>query len=182
MFVIYGSTRAGGNSERLAKEITKGLETEEVVLREKRVLDIVDRRHGSDGFERMCDDYYDVLGRMLTHETIMFVTPLYWYGMSGTMKRFIDRWSESLRDERMNFREKMKGKRMYVVVSGGDDPKQKALPLILQFQHIFAFFGAQFEGYVIGNGNKPGDIAKDQLAKNEAASLNGELKSQGCMK
>ncbi|MDQ0860369.1 multimeric flavodoxin WrbA [Bacillus sp. V2I10] len=60
----------------------------------------------------------------------MFVTPLYWYGMSGTMKDFFDLWSQALRDERFSFKENAKDKKAYVIIAGGDSPKIKALPLV----------------------------------------------------
>lgn len=92
------------------------------------------------------------------------------------MKNFIDRWSESLRDPDLRFAERMKNKKMYVVIVGGDDPKRKALPLIMQFQYIFDFVGASFEDYIIGEGNKPGDIMTDHEALHKARFLNKVLK------
>ncbi|KAA0542925.1 flavodoxin family protein [Bacillus sp. BGMRC 2118] len=168
MFVIYGSSRKDGNSEQLADVIISDLNVEKVYLTEKKILPIIDKRHDIEGFHSLKDDYYEVVYQMLPHKKILFVTPLYWYGMSGLMKNFIDRWSESLRDTSMEFKQEMKDKKMYVLITGGDEPKQKALPLVMQFQYIFDYFGASFEGYVIGEGNKPNDIVEDKLALQQA--------------
>ena len=96
--------------------------------------------------------------------------------MSGLMKNFVDRWSESLRDSTINFKEQMKNKRVYVLVVGGTGASVKALPLIMQFQYIVDFIGSSFSGYIIGEANAPGDIAKDVKAQQQAIVLNQELK------
>lgn len=176
MLVIYGSSRENGNTEALANILLNGIEVEEIYLRKKVIKPITDKRHDQEGFTYLADDYYDIVSQLLNHDHVVFVTPLYWYGMSGVMKLFIDRWSESLRDEKLDFREKMKHKKMYVMVVGGDNPKQKALPLIMQFKHIFDFFDAQFEGYLIGEASLPGDILADTHAIDQAKQLNKTIK------
>ncbi|PYZ96735.1 NAD(P)H-dependent oxidoreductase [Alteribacter lacisalsi] len=175
MLVLYGSSRADGNSEQLAEKLIGNHKAERMYMREKRMADIEDRRHVPAGFEKKDDDYYEVLDRLMAHDTVIFVTPLYWYGMSGVMKRFVDRWSETLRDRKVPFRATMKEKTFYLVVTGGDNPKQKALPLVLQFQHICTFFGTEFGGYVIGEANEPGQIAGDREAMLLAEEMSGRL-------
>lgn len=177
MLVIYGSSRPNGNTEQLAKIMLDQVDIEEIYLRDKKITPITDLRHDSEGFSRLNDDYYEVVEKMLSHDQILFVNPVYWYGMSGHMKLFIDRWSESLADRELKFKEKMKGKKMYVLAVGGDNPKIKALPLIMQFQHTFDFVGASFEDYVIGEANKPGDILSDEGAIKKARALNEQLQN-----
>ncbi len=46
----------------------------------------------------------------------------------------------------------------------GELSKQKALPLIAQFQYIFDFIGSSFEGYIIGDANAPDEISNDKEA------------------
>ena len=62
-----------------------------------------------------------------------------------------------------------------VVAVGGNQPTVKGLPLILQFQLIFQFFGASLNGYVIGHGHRPGDILNDQSALGQADELRKKL-------
>ncbi|MCA1321240.1 flavodoxin family protein [Bacillus tianshenii] len=172
MLVIYGSHRNNGNSEQLAKLLIKEMNAEEIFLRDLTIYPILDQRHDVEGFKHQGDDYYGVVERLLQHDEVILVTPLYWYGMSGRMKNFVDRWSESLRDGKIAFRESMKSKKFYVVVVGGDDPNQKALPLIMQFRHIVEFFGAKLEDYIIGVANSPGHILEDEHAMKRAEILN----------
>jgi len=174
--VIYGGTRVNGNTEYLAEQAVKGLEVERIYLRDYTIFPIEDLRHTEQGFHKIDDDYDEVIDRVLAHDIIIYATPIYWYGMSGLMKNFIDRWSQTLRDEkRPHFREKMAAKTAYVIAVGGDDPSLKGLPLVQQFQHIFSFFGTRYGGYILGEGNRPGDIKKDQEALLLAEQLREKL-------
>jgi multimeric flavodoxin WrbA len=176
ILALYGSARRHGNTELLADRLVEGLDVEKIYLIEKTILPIDDRRHDPAGFSPVNDDYDSIVERVLAHDTLVFATPVYWYGMSGVMKNFIDRWSQSLRDPRYNFREAMSKKSAYVVLVGGDEPRIKALPLVEQFRYIFDFMGIRFAGYVLGEGNKPGDIVSDVAAMHEASLINTRLR------
>jgi multimeric flavodoxin WrbA len=163
--VIYGGTRPNGNTEILTEYAIQGLDVEKIYLRDYNVQPIVDQRHAEEGFQEINDDYNSIIERILKHDILIFATPIYWYSMSGTMKNFIDRWSQTLRDPKFpDFKTNMSSKQAYVIAVGGDDPYLKGLPLIQQFQYIFDFMGISFRGYVLGKGNKPGDIYQDKQA------------------
>ncbi|MCY9188072.1 flavodoxin family protein [Bacillus mojavensis] len=163
--VINGGTRTGGNTDILTEKAVQGLAAESIRLREYRIQPIEDFRHDSNGFWPVMDDYDSIVERILPCDILIFATPIYWFGMSGTLKLFIDRWSQTMRDPRFpDFKEQMSAKQAYVIAVGGDNPKIKGLPLIEQFGHIFDFMGMSFEGYVLGEGNRPGDIIFDQQA------------------
>ena len=86
MFVIHGSSRQNGNTEALTHMMIEDIETEQIYLRDHTVYPITDQRHDAEGFQPVDDDYEQLTKRMLEHDTIIFATPLYWYGMSGHMK------------------------------------------------------------------------------------------------
>ncbi|TYP73394.1 flavodoxin family protein [Paenibacillus methanolicus] len=177
--VIYGGTRAGGNTEQLAERALNGLEAERIYLKDYDIRAIEDHRHSEEGFRDRGDDYNAIIDRALRHDILLFATPIYWYGMSGPIKNFVDRWSQTLRDaDRPGFREQMKAKTAYVIAVGGDQPLLKGLPLVLQFQHIFGFFGTTYGGYILGEGNRPGDIAQDREAMRKADLLHVQLKER----
>ncbi|MGX4767663.1 flavodoxin family protein [Bacillus mojavensis] len=170
--VINGGTRTGGNTGILTEKAVQGLAAESIHLREYRIQPIEDFRHDSNGFRPVVDDYDSIVERILPCDILIFATPIYWFGMSGTLKIFIDRWSQTMRDPRFpDFKEQMSAKQAYVIAAGGDNPKIKGLPLIEQFGHIFDFMGMSFEGYVLGEGNRPGDILYDQQAIEVAGRL-----------
>ncbi|MDA5107983.1 flavodoxin family protein [Brevibacillus sp. LEMMJ03] len=174
VLAIYGSSRANGNTDHLTDLVVEGLPCTKIYLRDKRIEAIEDRRHTAEGFQPVDDDYDQVISEVLSHDILIFATPLYWYGMSGRMKDFVDRWSQSLRDK-PNFKEEMSRKKGYVIIVGGDNPRVKALPLVQQFQYIFDFVSIDFGGYVIGSANRPGDIMGDDRALFEARKMKEEI-------
>jgi multimeric flavodoxin WrbA len=172
IIALYGSSRRQGNTEILTDTVLQGVASSKVYLLEHHLLPIDDKRHHPDGFSPLNDDYQSLIEHVMQHDIILFSTPIYWYGMSGLMKNFVDRWSQSLRDKTLEFKTEMRMKKAYVVAVGGDQPRTKGLPMLQQFHYIFDFVGMEFCGYVLGEGNKPGDIHQDELALFEAARLN----------
>jgi multimeric flavodoxin WrbA len=172
VLALLGSTRENGNSEFLAKKIVEGTEHTLVQLSEMHIEPIIDKRHAAGGFSPVKDDYEQLIQHMLSHDVFLFATPLYWYGMSGPMKDFFDRWSQYLRDERFNLKEELAKKKAYVVITGGSSAKVKGLPLVQQFQYIFEFVGMEFADYIIGSGVKPGEVKEDTLALAKAEQWN----------
>lgn len=174
--VIYGGNRPNGNVETLTKLATQGLIIEEIYLKDCVIQPIIDKRHAAEGFTDVSDDYNAVIDRILPHDILIFSTPIYWYSMTGAMKNFIDRWSQTLRDPNYpDFKALMSSKKAYVIAVGGDEPYIKGLPMIQQFQHIFDFVGITFEGYILGEGNKPGEILQDLKALSATDHLRKEL-------
>lgn len=95
------------------------------------------------------------------------------------MKRFVDRWSQTLKDQNYpNFKTQMSQKQAYIIAVGGDNPRVKGCPLIDQFKYIFQFIGLDFQGYLLGEGLKPNDILQDKQALEDANKLGERLKQQ----
>lgn len=99
--------------------------------------------------------------------------------MSGMMKNMIDRLSQAIRDERFpQLTEHLQTVEAIVLAVGGDDPKIKGLPLIQQFQYTFDFLNMRFSTYILGEGNRPGDILQDEQVLVQADLLNKQLKER----
>ncbi|WP_327831956.1 flavodoxin family protein [Bacillus swezeyi] len=163
--VICGSSRKNGNTEALADQLIDGLGADKICLRDFHVRPVSDFRHSETRPYYPEDDYRDLLSRVAEKDIIIFATPIYWYGMSGLMKNFIDRWSQTLIEKgREDFKQQMSRKTGYVIAVGDDEPHIKGLPLIQQFQYIFNFMNMTFGGYIIGKGNQPGSILNDSSA------------------
>src|SRR5699024_4037547 len=84
--VIYGSSRKESNTELLTEHAIKDHEVERIYLRDYDINQIIDQRHDAAGFDEVTDDFNDVIGQVLKHDTLLFATPIYWYTMSGLMK------------------------------------------------------------------------------------------------
>ncbi|WP_343042159.1 flavodoxin family protein [Ornithinibacillus caprae] len=178
MMALLGSSRRNGNTEYLVNKALQDIDHKTIYLLENEIKPIVDKRHANENFSDVNDDYERLFLEFLKHDTLFFVTPLYWFGMSGQLKNFIDRWSQYLRDNRFDFKEEMKKKKAYVIVVGNNpDPKISALPLIQQFDYIFNYVGIEFVDYIIGKANKPNEILKDSSALKKANLWNEKLKS-----
>ena len=97
VLVITTSLRAKSNSDRLADEMIRGAkdaghEVEHISLKNKQI-----------GFCRGCfvcqktekcvikDDAYEIAEKAKAADTLVFVTPIYYYEMSGQMKTLLDR-------------------------------------------------------------------------------------------
>ncbi|QTD42379.1 flavodoxin family protein [Sporosarcina sp. Te-1] len=174
--VLYGGSRPNGNTEVLTRKVIQGLTVEEIYLKDHLIEPIVDKRHAEEGFPEINDDYNSIIDRILQHDILIFSTPIYWYSMSGIMKNFIDRWSQTLKDTKYpDFKKQMSQKRVYVIAVGGDNPCIKGLPMIQQFQYIFDFIGTRFDGYILGEGNRPDEIVEDKRALVAAEQLRKKL-------
>ncbi|MGR3765679.1 flavodoxin family protein [Rossellomorea sp. NS-SX7] len=176
VLALLGSTRKNGNSEYLTKKIVEGTDHTIVSLADKHIEPIVDLRHDEGGFSPVDDDYEELVRLIEEHDILLFATPLYWYGMSGPMKNFFDRWSQYLRDERFNLKEELTKKKAYVVISGGSSARIKGLPLVQQFNYIFEFVNMEFADYLIGAGVRPGEVVNDLAALEKAERWNALFK------
>ncbi|ALC82461.1 hypothetical protein AM592_13350 [Bacillus gobiensis] len=170
--VFLGSARREGNTEELVNRVIKNIDADVFHLLDYRIEPIVDMRHTEQGFSPVDDDAEDLVKKMLEYDVLIFATPLYWYTMSGHMKNFIDRWSQFLRSESLGFLPNMKQKKAYLIVTSGDKRKITPLPLVQQFQYICQFIGVEFVDYLLGTGNKPGEIVDDSSALAKAEEWN----------
>ncbi|MDF2627723.1 MAG: flavodoxin family protein [Symbiobacteriaceae bacterium] len=176
--VLYGSSRRHGNSETLTDLVLKEIPCTRIYLSDVHIKPVVDQRHIETGYAPVDDDYDQITEQVLAHDLLVFGAPIYWYGMPAPMKLFFDRWSQNLRDKRYQFKATLAQKEAYVVLTGGDNPRVKGLPLIQQFQYIFGFVGMTFGGYVIGRGDRPQAVLQDHRALAEAAALNRILREK----
>ncbi len=170
--VLHGGGRPNGNTETITKMITKDLDVKNIYLKEYVIKPIFDQRHDENGFDEVDDDYNAIIDEILKQDILLFSTPIYWYSMTATMKGFIDRFSQTMRDKNYpHFKEQLGQKKAFVIAVGGDSPYTKGLPMIQQFHHIFDFLGIPFAGYMIGNANKPNEIMNDPKSQSDAEQL-----------
>lgn len=173
--IISGSSRDNGNTEELVQLVTRDLPTAWFRLRQYHITPIHDKRHDPGGFTPVSDDYDRLIQELLAHDIWLFASPVYWYGFSGLMKNFIDRWSEVMRRRDLLFNEKIREKHAALTLVGGDQPHLKALALVQQFYWICDFVRMPFVGYALGEANRPGEIQNDPRALATAHTLNQTL-------
>ena len=84
---LLGSARPDGDAARLLRAVCAG---RAVTCVDLGALRIADYTYGS----APADDFSGVVDLVLDADAVLLVTPVYWYAMSGVLKRFLDRWTE----------------------------------------------------------------------------------------
>lgn len=166
--VIYGSAAPREHIEVLTQYVIEGKpDVTEIHLRDYHMKSR-DQIHQSP--EK--DDYHQIIDQMIESDVLVLATPMYCYGVSGLMKTFVDRWPMvDEEDPSKRFMDAMRGKQVYLIISGKDYPHKKALPIIQQFKYICRAAKMDFNGYLIAEEGPPEDIAKDDVIVKQAKAL-----------
>lgn len=114
--IISGSSRNDGDTSALTNELIKHSNWDLINLNDYKFsyYDYCNLNKG--------DDYIKLMSEIVTkYDTLIFVTPVYWYSMSGIMKVFFDRITDLLTIEKETGR-KLRGKNMAAIsCSNGDN-------------------------------------------------------------
>lgn len=172
VLAVSSSPRRDGNSRLLAQAVLEGAaqaghETELVDLDEVLGGFLRDCRtcRGTDGECTIPDRYGEVLlESVLPADALVLATPLYWYGVSASLKAFIDRFfcfiaSDYPRGEEV--RDRLVRKRSALVLSSEEDYPGAALGVIAQIQEMSRYLHHEFVGVVHGIGNSRGEVVRD---------------------
>src|SRR5579872_7015354 len=89
--IIFASSRSNGNTFAATQLVMNN--THESLL-----LDLADYTVGDFDYnhKNKNDDFMQIIETVLKYKTIILSTPIYWYTMSASMKRFVDRLSDLL--------------------------------------------------------------------------------------
>src|SRR5690606_7561493 len=120
-----------------------------------------DVRHTDNPVPRIDDDYDALLERVLAAEALLLAAPVYWYAVPGVLKDFLDRWSGSLRDPALRFRERMRGKWVFVATVVSEEDRSVAEPLVRSLWLTCRYMDMRWGGAAVGYGNRPGDVVHD---------------------
>jgi putative NADPH-quinone reductase len=132
---ILGSARSDGHARVLLDAILAGRTARRFDLG---VLDIGDYAYRQ---APQRDDFTGVAVAMAEADAILFVTPVYWYAMSGVLKRFFDRLTDLVTVEKPLGR-RLAGRTLWVGACGSDPvlPEGFEVP----FRETAAYFGMEF--------------------------------------
>lgn len=169
---LVGSSRAGGNTEALARLAAERLPAD-VPQRWLRLRDLElppfhdigardDPMREPEGVERM------LLDATLAATDLVIVTPLYWYSMSWPVKLYFDHWASWERLPGIGFKERMRGRTLWAVSVMADEDHTVADPLLKVFELSAGYLGARFAGALLGTGSWPGDVLRDAGAVERA--------------
>ena len=144
--IIQGSARAEGNTKKVAEIIGQATGFP--------IIDLVSKNIGPFDYEfrNREDDFLPLMQDIADNcDTIILITPVYWYTMSGLMKNFIDRFSDLLKVEKEMGR-KLCGKSLALIsnTSGPNINPGFATPVDFSAQYLgmkfLGHFHAELEG------------------------------------
>jgi len=95
-----------------------------------------------------------------------------WYSVSWPMKLYLDHWSAWMRVPSLAFGDTLKGRNLWaVIVDSDEDPTTcSADPVIDTMRKTAEYMEMKWHGALLGHANKPGEIAADTDALEEAAT------------
>jgi multimeric flavodoxin WrbA len=102
------------------------------------------------GHSNRNDDFEPLMKHVLSHEQIIFATPVYWYAVSPAMKVFLDRLSDFLElPDLLPEGRRLRGKNAFVVCTSGSDEPSAAF--MSAFRETFDYLGMHFGGVAHAN-------------------------------
>ncbi len=178
--VLIASPRRDGNSALLAEAAAEGIaeagdspclvHADDILSALLRDCRKCRKANGEcsidDGFRSAFFDAY------LPAEGFVAATPIYWYGMSAQLKAFFDRmfcYIAASYPDSEDVIERMKGKRIGLLLSSEESFPSVSAGLIHQVQEFSRYTRSTFVGVVHGFGNARGDVRKDPRAPIERA-------------
>ncbi|MEU0396375.1 NAD(P)H-dependent oxidoreductase [Streptomyces sp. NPDC006208] len=170
---LLGSSRADGNTEALARlaaeQLPAGADQRWLDLSAHPLPDFVDLRHDDDsGYPAPTGHAATLLDATLDATDLVIASPLYWYSVSTSTKRYLDHWSGWMRVPGVDFKPRMAGRTLWGVSTLADADRSVADPLVGTLRNTAAYLKMQWGGVLLGNGTRPGDIHHDEQALTEA--------------
>ena len=117
----------------------------EVVNLDSLRISAFDYQHGN-----RSDDFEPLMERVLSHDQIIFATPVYWYAASPAMKVFLDRLSDFLDlPELLAQGRRLRGKNAFVVCTSITN--EPSATFLEAFRETFDYLGMRFGGLAHAN-------------------------------
>ena len=135
--IIQGSSRSNGNTKQIAKLVAKELDCD--------FLDLKNYQIGQFDydFNNWQDDFLPLMRRIVDYDLLLFLTPVYWYSMSGVMKTFFDRITDCLEIEKETGR-KLRGKYMATISCGSE--RKATEGFFIPFRLSAQYLGMEYVG------------------------------------
>lgn len=174
VLALSSSPRKDGNSRILAQAVLDGAaslghETDIVDLCDVVTAPLGDCRtcRRPDGRCSIDDGYEDLLFRVLSADALVLATPLYWYGISGQLKIFIDRIFCHTKGEfpaHEHVKRLIMNKRLAVVITAEETYPGATVGVEAQMQELARYLRHDLVGIVRGVANSRGEIVRDPAA------------------
>ncbi len=154
--IIQASSRSKGDSHTIINYLNTNNQFDIIDLKTKHI------GHFDYDFNNVNDDFISLMKEIIEkYDTIVFVTPVYWYSMSGILKVFFDRFSDLLKTHKELGR-KLRGKKMAMIsCSNSNDLKEG---FTMPFFESANYLGMHYLGDIhtwVENGTIPEKVKKN---------------------
>ena len=175
ILALIGSPRKASNTDILVDQILEGgkesgYSAEKLYLYHYRISPCIDCRNCKKG-GYVCtlrDGMQQIYPKMEEADLIIFGTPNYWFGPTGTMKLLVDRMRPFAANK------KMRGKR-WVLVSPAADGPSVCGPLVQMFRMSFDYLGMKFAGKILVKAYEKGEVKENRQGLKRAYELGTSL-------
>ena len=166
VLILNGATRINGNIDLILKTNIEssentGIKIHQIKLRKKQIADCIGCFHcHDDGKCSIKDDMKEIREKINKSDLLILASPVYWWGVTGIMKSFIDRlyfyyspWNKKL----------IAGKKAIIVSPMNMSSDIHKLKILINFYDIL-FDNLDIElvdSYYFGNINEKGEIGNN---------------------
>lgn len=172
---LTSSARQGGNSEILARAaaaaLPAGTETEWRDLVAAGLPPFEDLRHGGGPYASPEGAAADLCAATLAASDIIFVAPLYWYGLPAPAKLCLDHWSHWMRVEGLGFKPAMARKTLWLVMAHSGSRPDQIAPAVETLRLTAEYLSMGWGGVLLGDANSPGDVQRGGAAMAQAKTF-----------
>jgi NAD(P)H-dependent FMN reductase len=171
---LLASARSGGNSEILARLAAEALPTEVLQdwrdLRNANLPPFEDLRHAGE-YGPVEGVSADLAEATLAATDIVFVAPLYWYGLPSLAKLCLDHWTHWMRAPGLDFKAHMANKTLWLVMAHSGSNAEQIATGVDTLRFSANYLSMRWGGALLGDANAPGDIAHDDAALQAAKTF-----------
>ncbi|HHC80492.1 MAG TPA: NADPH-dependent oxidoreductase [Flavobacteriia bacterium] len=151
--LLQASSRSNGDSRTIINYLNATNQFDIIDLRTKNI------GHFDYDFNNVNDDFIGLMAEIIEkYDTLVFVTPVYWYTMSGILKVFFDRFSDLLKTHKELGR-KLRGKQMAMLsCSNSNDLKEGfTMPFTESANYLGMYYLGDIHTWVV-NGVIPDEV------------------------
>jgi len=172
---IIGSPRRKGNTNILVDRIlegakSEGAETDSIFLSDYTIKECDGCHACWKGLEcAKKDDMNSLYKKIIDSDVLVFGTPVYWYGPTGIMKMFIDRFVFFNCPEN---RQKIKGKSAVVAIPFEDDDERTSLATVEMFEKSLGYLEMNLTDLLLAPGvGEKGEILDKKITLERAYNI-----------
>lgn len=170
---LVSSARGEGNTVSLARQAAQSLPAD--ATQDWRDLTgalpaFEDHRHDA-GYGPLAPQAVTLAEATMACTDLVFVAPLYWYGLPAPAKLYLDHWSHWMRRPELDFKTRMRGKNVWLVMAHSGSTPAEIAPALDSLRLSAEYLAMHWRGALLTDANAPGDWQKDEAARTRATQF-----------